>query len=372
MTTDFPYVYLFIFIILLFLFLFDKTFKLNQNFKLFLFIISWMFLAVFAGTRVCVGGDWLGYGDLFKSQENIEFNFFSDDPTEVIFRFIAFSTSYLGLSFEVFNLIVSCITCYFLSRGIWNLCRNYAFLLTVLYFSVIYFNQQFLIIRTGLAVSIFIYSISYLQNKRIKFIGLNILSYNIHNTSAIPSFISLLLNRKIDKSIFLSILFAGCFFLFRSDLILSILMGFLEIFGIKYLNYAYSDVGYFEKGEITNTTFMTIVFFLIYIRSKVVLPPFYVNMTVIFILLNLVFPYQGILSRFNAFMLIPVWIFIVKAMEQYSKPLQLFSVFVLIVYSYMALSLVFFDPDLALFRNYNTWLFDFNLTFDECSTEFQY
>jgi hypothetical protein len=117
---------------------------------------------------------------------------------------------------------------------------------------------------------------------------------------------------------------------------------------------------------------MTLVFYLIYIKSKAILPPFYVNMTVVFILVNLVFPYHGVLSRFNAFMIIPVWIFVVKTMEQYSKTMQFISNIILITYSFTALSLILFDPDLALFRNYSTWLFDFSLTFSDCSTEYQY
>ena len=372
MNPDFPVVYLLIYIIILFLYLGNSVIKINEYLKHFLFRAVWIFLAISSGTRVCVGGDWIGYGDLFKSQEDIEFNFISDDPTEVIFRFIAYISSNAGFSFEVFNLIISCLTCYFLYRGIWSLNKNNAFLLTLLYFSVLYFNQQFGIIRTGLAASIFIYSISYLEKAKIRFLGLSLLSYNIHNTSVVPTIIAFAVNRKISKFVIYSLVFFGGLFFFRSDIILSLLMSFLKLFGVSYLNYSSSVVEYFEKGKITNTTFMAVVFFLFYIKSKATLHPFYVNMTAVFILINLVFPYQGILSRFNAFMLIPVWVFIVKSIEQYSRPMQLFSNIILIIYSFTALSLIFSDPDLSLFRPYNTWLFDFNLRFSDCSTEYQY
>ncbi|MBM3939092.1 MAG: EpsG family protein [Sphingomonadales bacterium] len=371
MNTDFPVVYLLIYIVILFLHLGNSVIKKNEYLKHFLFRALWIFLAIFSGTRVCVGGDWIGYGDLFKSQEDIEFNFISDDPTEVIFRFIAYISSNAGFSFEVFNLIISCLTCYFLYRGIWSLNKNNAFLFTLLYFSVMYFNQQFGIIRNGLAVSIYFYSLSFLNNKK-KYLGLGLINYNIHNTSAFPVLMTLILNNKINKYFAFVIFFLTLFLIFKSDLLLNSLLSFLDITNSKYINYADAAVRYLEKTRITNTTFIITGIFLFYLYKKITIDLLFVNLTGFYIIVNLIFPYHAILGRLNAFLLIPVWMFIFKFMDRANIQTKIFITTLLVLYSSLALSLIFFDKDLALFRQYQTWLFDFNLSFDQCSTEFQY
>ena len=113
-------------------------------------------------------------------------------------------------------------------------------------------------------------------------------------------------------------------------------------------------------------------YFLLLNSRKVKVNPLYVNLTAFYILINLAFPYQALLSRLNAFLLIPVWIFIVETMEKYKFSTKVAINILLIIYSFTALSLILFNKDLALFKHYQTWLFDFNLTFDQCSTEYQF
>jgi hypothetical protein len=369
---NFPVIYIVIYSVLLFLHLFSSFLK-NENKSIdFIFLFTWIFLAIFSGTRVCVGGDWLGYRDLFRSQNTIKFELFSTDPTETLFRLIAYFVNYLGFSFEFFNLIISILTCAFLFFGIRKISKNYSFLLTLLYFSIMYFNHQFGLIRTGLAVSIFIYSLSFLDFSKKKYFGLGIISYNMHNSSLFPTLLTFLLNRNINKNIVFSFTLLMLLFIFRSDLLLKVLLFILDLFNSKYLNYSDAAEIYLKKSATTNTTFITIALFLFYLFSKVKVNPLYVNLTAFFILINLAFPYQAILSRLNAFLLIPVWIFIVQSMEKYKFYTRVAINIILIIYSFTALSLIFFNKDLVLFRYYQTWLFDFSLTFDQCSTEYQF
>jgi len=369
---DLPIIYIFIYLSLLFLHLFS-TFLSNENkTKDFLLLLSWIFLAIFSGTRVCVGGDWLGYRDLFRSQTGIKFEIFSSDPTETLFRFIAFVANYLGCSFEFFNLIISFLTCTFLFLGIRKISKNYSFLLTLLYFSVMYFNHQFGLIRTGLAVSIFIYSLSFLDLSKKTYLSFGIIGYNIHNSSAFPTFLSFLLNRRVNKYVAISFTSLMLLFVFRSDLLLKILLSILDLFNSKYLNYSDTAEIYLKKSATTNTTYITIALFIFYLYNKIKINPLFVNLTCFYILINLAFPYQALLSRLNAFLLIPVWIFIVQTMEKYTFRTKIFLNVLLIIYSFSALSLILFNKDLALFKHYQTWLFDFNLTFDQCSTEYQF
>ena len=224
MINNFPVIYIVIYSFLLLLHLFSSFLKNEKKSKDFMLLLTWIFLAIFSGTRVCVGGDWLGYRDLFRSQNSIKFELFSTDPTETLFRLIAFIANYLGFSFELFNLIISSLTCAFLFLGIKKISKNYSFLLTLLYFSILYFNHQFGLIRTGLAVSIFIYSLSFLDFSKNKYFGLGIISYNIHNSSLFPTLLSFLLNRKINRYIVLSFTLLMLLFIFRSDLLLKIVL----------------------------------------------------------------------------------------------------------------------------------------------------
>lgn len=372
MINNFPFIYIVIYLFILFLHLFSNFLNNERKTKDILLLLTWIFLAIFSGTRVCVGGDWLGYSDLFRSQNNIKFEIFSVNPTETLFRLIAFITNYLGLSFEFFNLIISSLTCAFLFLGIRKISKNYSFLLTLLYFSIMYFNHQFGLIRTGLAVSIFIYSLSFLDIRIKKYFALGMISYNIHNSSAFPTLLTFLLNRKVNRYIALSFSFLMLLFVFRSDLLLKILLFILDLFNSKYLNYSNTAEIYLKKSATTNTTYLTIALFFFYLYSNVKINPLYVNLTAFYILINLAFPYQALLSRLNAFLLIPVWIFIIETMEKYKFTTKVVINILLIIYSFTALSLILFNKDLALFKYYQTWLFDFNRTFDQCSTEYQF
>ena len=371
MINNFPFIYLIIYLLLFILHIFSTFLNYEKRTKDFLLLITWIFLAIFSGTRVCVGGDWLGYRDLFRSENNLNFELFSTDPTETLFRLIAFITNYLGFSFEFFNLVISFLTCLFLFLGIRKISINYSFLFTLLYFSIMYFNHQFGIIRTGLAVSIYLYSLSFLNNKT-KYLGLGLINYNIHNTSIFPFLMTFILNKKINKYFAFVIFFLSFFLIFKSDILLNGLLSFLDISNSKYINYADAADRYLEKTRITNTTFIIIGIFLFYLYKKIKIDILYVNLTVFYIIVNLTFPYQAILGSLNAFLLIPVWIFIFKFMDRVNSQTKIFITTLLVFYSFTALSLILFDKDLALFRHYQTWLFDFNITFDQCSTEFQF
>lgn len=371
MSSDFPIIYVIIYVIIFSLHIFT-TFFSNDNYKKELLLLStWIFLAFFSGTRVCVGGDWLGYRDLFRLQSETNFKWFSNDPTESLFRLIAYIINKIGLSFEFFNLVISILTSFFLYISIRKLIPKYTFLFTLMYFSIMYFNQQFGIIRTGLAVSIYMYSLSIIDSKK-KYLGLGFINFNIHNTSFFPVLMTFILNRKINKYIIFVILSISSLFIFKSDLLINGLLSFLDISNSKYLNYADAADRYLEKTRITNTTFIVIGIFLVYLYKKIKINLLFVNLTVFYILVNLTFPYQAILGRLNAFLLIPVWLFVFKTMDKYNLLTRIFITALLVFYSTSALSLILFDKDLALFRQYQTWLFDFNLSFDQCSTEFQY
>lgn len=368
------HLYIIIYIIILTLSFFEIINKWDIKVSRFIYVILWLFLALFAGTRVCTGGDWIAYGNIFKEQGEGAFKFVSFFGGELLFRLIAHVVSNLGLEFKHFLLIISLATSCLIAKSFYMLYPKRIFLLTLLYYSVAFFNQQFLLIRSGLAAALFIYGISYLlRGSKIKFVVVGISTFYIHATSIIPFSLAYVLKRKLSKRIIIPILaFATILNLFKNYLFAA-LEFILRITKNPYV--AYFDLGgrFTAEGKIINTVYLVSLFLLVYMYNKIKdIPTIFVNIAILFVAVNIAMPFLGVMPRFNLYLLMPVWIFMVYITTNVNKHVSLALNLLIVVYAFVAISKIVSTPDLVAFQRYQSWLLDSSLKWEDCSCKYQY
>jgi hypothetical protein len=395
--------YLIIYIIILILSLFELINKWNSKIKKIVYICVWGFLATFTGTRVCTGGDWIEYGNMFQRESEGSFEVFSVSGHELLFRLVAFLTSNLGLSFEHFLLIIALATSYLIAKSFYIINPKRIFLLTLLYYSVALFNQQFLLIRSGLAAALFLYGIvNYIRNEKKLYALMGITASLIHKSSIVPFIVGYFLIRKIKfRFIFVVILLSVIGSYYRDYLFLALGL-LLVLSGSNYYNYIDLGGAYTEGGEIINTAYLAILFLIVHIfarNSNISFPQeikkikikhthkqieinkvlnlfsnhsIFLNLTILFIVINISMPFHGIISRFNLYLLMPLWIFMIYTSTKVNKYMAFILNILIITYTLISITTIAKSPDLFIFQTYQSWLLDPSLTFDKCSTEGQY
>jgi hypothetical protein len=397
------HIYFVIYLALLILTVIELINKISTKIRNIIYVCVWIFLASFTGTRVCTGGDWIEYGNMFNRESQGEFEIFSDSGHEPIFRLIAHLSSNLGLTFEHFLLIIALSTSYLVARSFYVIMPKRIFLLTLLYYSVALFNQQFLLIRSGLAAAIFIYGIAiYLQNNNKKYLSLGIIASLIHKSSLIPFVIGYIANRKLSKIYLVIILFISFVGSYFRDYVFMALTFAIVMSGTNYANYIELGGAYTEGGKIINTAYLALLFLFVYMNIqfgpvylKVAMRKrmsnkvyeryamnsaanfdknrhIFISIAIIFVAINISLPFHGIISRFNIYLLMPLWIFMVHTSNISNRYLGFILNIFLFSYTLISILTIVSSPDLFIFQKYQSWLLDSSLTFASCSTDGQY
>lgn len=383
--------------------LFEILIKWNIKIYHTVYIIVWLFLALFAGTRVCTGGDWIDYGNMFRTESQGTFELVSDSGHELLFRLLAYLSFNLGFEFEHFLLIIALATSYLVAKSFYMINPKRMFLLTLLYYSVAMFNQQFLLIRSGLAAALYIYGISYLvRDNRTNFVLSGILAYFTHASSIVPFVLAYWLKLQLSRKFIVPILALAILGKFFSNYLFAGLEFLVGLSGSSYSNYLDAGGRYTREGQVINTALLVLLFIFVYLfirfgnpfrlvtKRKIIdhqditlhavgsviesnnISPIFINLAILFAAVNISLPFPGIVPRLNLYLLMPVWVFMIYVTTVADRHVSWILNVLIVVYSLIAILTLVLSPDLFIFQKYESWLLDPSLNFDACSTEGQY
>ena len=282
-------------------------------------------------------------------------------------------------------------------------------LLTLLYYSVALFNQQFLLIRAGLAAALYIYGTShFVRGNRTSFVLSGVLAYLVHESSIVPFVLTYLLNRSLSPKVtafLLALAVIGNVFKYY---LLAGLGFFVRSSGSRYSEYLYEGSEYIRESGVINTAFFVLLFLFVYLYVRFGRPirlvakresedqqdsplramvrvntmarvnksngiaTVFMNLAIVFVVVNIAFPFSGIVPRLNLYLLMPVWIFMIYVSTVATWHIRVSLNVLIVLYSLIAIYTLAFSPDLFIYRTYESWLLDPSLNFDTCSTIGQY
>lgn len=252
-------------ILILIFFTFSCELKISGLMKFSILIISSFILILLAGLRGPIEGDYLAYEDIFKISSQV---YSSDLGIEPLYFFLNKIINLIGLPFQFVIVIVAIIS--IIPKFIFFYKESLNFGFTVLvYFCTVYFIFDFIQIRQGLTIALFIISLKYIYEKSlIKYILVIILATSIHISSIIllPGYF--IFNRRYKKNILYTIIIVCAYIN-----ILQITSPFLE-FSLNYFpipNISTDKIIAYSKA--TNFSPVTIKqlilgFFFVYVRDK--------------------------------------------------------------------------------------------------------
>lgn len=197
----------------------------QNGFLLLLFLLLFIFL----GLRYNVGSDYQNYANRF-------INNYHRGNIEILFNKIVAFVNYFSLNYQMGFIISAAITMGFYFLGIRNLMyikNKYIILLTFFAFEFYFFT--FNAVRQGIALSIFLFSIKFIQEKKIlPYIFFISLAVMFHFSSIILFPMYFLLNLRFNKKVY--------FIMLTSVLFSSVILLFLpyDIF-FEYLPFNYSN-----------------------------------------------------------------------------------------------------------------------------------
>ncbi|WP_165585757.1 EpsG family protein [Pedobacter nototheniae] len=168
-------------------------FQSDRNTKIITFFIVFIVLSIFAGTRtMIVGRDYEEYYRLFsffptfKSIEGEAFVLY--EPTILLLpqlsKFLFGSDVYLNATFLLFSILGVGTKLYSIQKS------KFFFLSTIIYCSYLFYSQEMITIRAGVACGLFLLAIDDLENKNDKRFFLKIgIAYLFHYSSFIFIFV---------------------------------------------------------------------------------------------------------------------------------------------------------------------------------------
>ncbi|MFK2406265.1 EpsG family protein [Bacteroides fragilis] len=198
--------YAFIILLVVFFSVFDFS---NLNVfkkKILLFFLSFI-LILFVGTRFETGDDWGEYTKVFDKiplvsdlwNDNGMFLLFRMEPGYILFNSVI--KSFGGSINEVFLLSsIVVISLFFVFQKRYTLLP---FLAVLLYMRYGYMQFNMMFVRQGIAISIFFYSLKYIEDKKIiKYLLINILSSLFHSSLLIVLPLYFVINRRYSNIFF--------------------------------------------------------------------------------------------------------------------------------------------------------------------------
>lgn len=167
--------YLAIFIILCAFALFEQT-NIAPKRKKLMYIASFLMLMLTAGLRYETGGDWTSYTDIFDTIEPIDRVLAGDNyyfewlKLEIGYRYLNSIVKFIAPNVQLLFFIVALIISSFIFKGI-NQYSPYPIMGAVIYFGILFFALDMIVLRQGLAVAIVFCGYKYIEEKRfLKFV----------------------------------------------------------------------------------------------------------------------------------------------------------------------------------------------------------
>lgn len=233
---------------------------LDKKSNRYFFVVLSISVVFFAGTRVGVKGDYFNYIDIFNAFDRFEdvFSYARHSKEPLYMAVNVFFNNFLNQ--ELFFLCLAAISIFLTCESYYKYSRFFLASLLI-YVSFFLVMRDMGAIRAGVAYSIFLFSIRYIDSDVKKYFLLNILACGFHITAVLS--IAFLIFKKFDLS-----RKKLCLLLFISPLLqLSGVMGgvfsiisqlpFLGIIALKtnsYLSadYLTQDLGLFDLTNIKN------------------------------------------------------------------------------------------------------------------------
>lgn len=182
----FPYI---IIILLVVVSSFLDCVNINEKARVLIILGLLFILVLFAGTRFETGNDWTEYTKVFKQLPEADtmlsnpalFALFRMEPGYILFNSIVKS---FGGTIDIVFFISALFTVFFLF-GTFKHYSFFCFLAVLLYMRYGYLQTNTMFVRQGIAISIFFYSLRYIQNRNpVRYILLILIATSFH-TSAI-------------------------------------------------------------------------------------------------------------------------------------------------------------------------------------------
>lgn len=207
----FPYIFI---ISIVSVFSFFDEIKISRNSKHFLIWSVLIILIIFAGTRYETGNDWIEYTKVFDRVPEISdlirnplyFSMFRMEPGYILLNSLVKSLG--GQIDEVFLIsAIFTIVVLFISLKHYSV---FCFVAVLLYMRYGYLQTNTMFVRQGIAISLFMYSIKYIECKSfLKYSGFNLIGSLFHTSTVIVFPLYFLFKRKYkNRTILLGVIIA--------------------------------------------------------------------------------------------------------------------------------------------------------------------
>jgi hypothetical protein len=347
----------------------------NYFFRRFLLYAILILFIVIAGGRYYynISGDWSNYKSYFENSPRLD-NLKNSDFIENVFEpgFLVltgiiklFTTHYI-----VFFFTIEIISCFFLFFNIIKY-TEYKITTICLYFSLFFLSLDMIMIRSLLAVQIFLFSLRYIYEKKIflYFICI-ILASSIHISSIVLLPMYFILNNYYRNRTILIITFIGVMItLLRIDILTPILK---LIPSLESISYIYGKINsYLNSGKfgsirpISFAQIEYIIWFIILMKQKSKLNSYNRYFNIFF---NMFFVYGVILfyfigvnvfsGRIKFFFTFSIVYFIPYFIKIYKKCFSL-AIFSYYAYSYLTTIYILYkdEANMILYFGYKNYLF---------------
>ena len=339
-------------------------FHQNKFLKFFSLSLIVYILVLYAGLRIPSGGDWYNYILTFQEINNysdiFNYSIYSKEPLYLLLNVFIKSISdnyfILFLFIAFFSIILN-----FLSYKKYT---KYYFVSIILYVSFFYYFRELGAIRAGLAYSIVLYALQYIEKKQIKiFLIFNFIAIGFHYTAILALFAYPLYHYiNWNKTKFLIILFIGILsnILHLSNFVLNLIpQNSSFIIFQKIISYQKDSGLVYSLGfDLTNikNILLISIFIIFYNFLSYKIRYFNIIFFIFFIgsIFRIFFSDFGILAARSATLFLtvePILItYIIYLLKD--KYLKVLLIFIIILYSYFQLYFSFNKYKINQFENY--------------------
>lgn len=221
----------------------------NEKLKRFFFFISFITLVFFAGFRFDTGWDYNGYRDYYNNIPSLleiptYYDQFSAIYFEPGFKLFMSLLKALGIEFQGLLFITNFITTIFFFifiRRVDNVV-GYKNVMVLLYFSTVFLYTNFSVLRQGIAISLWLFAIDYLNKSSFKYTLLVLLGCLFHYSVALFLILPILMTFRPNQRFLIFIMIA-------SVVVYSLNIKWLQMISPLFPDFVYSKLSHYWESE---------------------------------------------------------------------------------------------------------------------------
>ncbi|EEF16042.1 putative polysaccharide polymerase [Actinobacillus minor 202] len=221
----------------------------NEKLRRFFFFISFVILVFFAGFRFDTGWDYNGYRDYYNNIPSLleiptYYDEFSAIYFEPGFKLFMSSLKALGIEFQgllfITNFITTIFFFIFIRRA--DAVIGYKNVMVLLYFSTVFLYTNFSVLRQGIAISLWLFAIDYLNKSSFKYTLLVLLGCLFHYSVALFLILPILMTFRPKQSFLIFIMIA-------SVVVYSLNIKWLQMISPLFPDFVYSKLSHYWESE---------------------------------------------------------------------------------------------------------------------------